>query len=98
MQLKLREVRSPEIRVFKSHEDVGLVYVNGDAINDIGQISYSLFPPAFVEENKPGKILLDCYINTPSSVMVKKKHSMRLGYLKRKMKLCKHKIMICGLS
>lgn len=49
-----------------------LCYVNGYVIDASDRRLYPILPKKFQETNTLGKILLDCYIRTPSMVMVRR--------------------------
>ena len=61
-----------QVGVFQKYPDVDLVYTNGYVIDENDNILYKMLPDNFQEENVPGKILLNCYIRTTSSVMVRR--------------------------
>jgi len=68
-----------QVKIFQKYSDVGLVYTNGYVIDENDNILYELFPDDFQEENIPHKMLLKCYIRTPSSVMVKREAFEKIG-------------------
>ncbi|MBV5330669.1 MAG: glycosyltransferase family 2 protein [Chlorobium sp.] len=61
-----------QVDVFRKHDDVGLCYVNGYVFSEGCPFLYCLLPEDFIEDNVVGKILLNCYVRTPSMVMVKR--------------------------
>ena len=63
-------------------DNIGLVYTNGHAIDEKGERLYQLLPDGFKEKNSPGEILLNCYIRSPSSTMVRKNIIERTGLFK----------------
>jgi glycosyltransferase involved in cell wall biosynthesis len=71
-----------QVKIFQKYLDIGLVYTNGYVIDEIDNLLYKLFPDDFQEENIPRKILLRCYIRTPSSVMVKREIFEKTGLFK----------------
>jgi glycosyltransferase involved in cell wall biosynthesis len=60
-----------QVSVFDQHKDIGLVYTNGYAIDENDNRLYTLFNSEFQEKNVVGSILLDCYITSPTNVMIK---------------------------
>jgi glycosyltransferase involved in cell wall biosynthesis len=62
-----------QVTIFNNYPDVGLVHTNGYAIDENDNILYELMPKDFNEPNQPEAILLNCYIKTPSSVIVRRK-------------------------
>jgi len=68
-----------QVKIFQKYSDVGLVYTNGYVIDESDNILYKLFLDGFREENISRKILLKCYIRTPSSVMVKREAFEKIG-------------------
>lgn len=60
-----------QVDILDNHPEAGLVYTNGYVIDGNSQIVHPLFPGNHKEVNEVGTILLDCYIRTPSSVMVR---------------------------
>ena len=71
-----------QVKIFQRYSYVGLVYTNGYVIDENDKILYKLLPDDFQEENIPGKILLKCYIRTPSTVMVKREELKKIGLFK----------------
>lgn len=51
--------------------DVGLMYSNGNVIDDNDRFLYPFLRDSHRETNATGAILLDCYIRTPSAVVVR---------------------------
>jgi glycosyltransferase involved in cell wall biosynthesis len=68
-----------QVGVFQKYPDVALVYTNGYVIGENDNILYNMLPDDFREENVPGKILLNCYIRTTSSVMVRRNVLNQIG-------------------
>ena len=84
-----------QVKIFKKHSDVGVVYTNGHAIDEKDNILYTLFSPSFKEENIRGKILLDCYISAgASTVMVRKKHLQSVGLFQPELHSMDHDMWI----
>ena len=71
-----------QVKIFQKYSGVGLVYTNGYLIDESDNILYKLFPEGFQEENISRKILLKCYIRTPSSVMVRRETLEQIGLFK----------------
>ena len=65
---KIRE----QVKIFDNYPNVGLAHVNGYTIDKNDNILYELLPKDFSEPHKPEAILLNCYIKSPSSVMVRR--------------------------
>ncbi len=74
-----KEKLSKQVAVLDAFSDVGLVYTNGRAIDENDRTLYNLFPGQFIEENNVGNILVNCYIRTPSMVMVKRELIKMIG-------------------
>jgi len=68
-----------QVKIFEKYSDVGLVYTNGYVIDGNDNILYKLFSDSFQEENISRRILLKCYIRTPSSVMVRREALEQIG-------------------
>jgi glycosyltransferase involved in cell wall biosynthesis len=68
-----------QVKIFEKYSDVGLVYTNGYVVDESDNILYELFPHGFQEGNISRKILLKCYIKTPSSVMVRREAFEKIG-------------------
>ena len=71
-----------QVKIFQKYSDVGLVYTNGHVIDENDRVLFNLFLDDFREESILGKILLKCYIRTPSSVMVKRDILEQVGSFK----------------
>lgn len=65
--------------ILDQHHDIGLVYTNGHVVDAKGDSCYPLLGKGHVEKNSIGDILLDCYIRTPSMVMVRRSLLMQVG-------------------
>lgn len=68
-----------QAEILDRDEDVGLVYTNGYVIDGDGNRLYSLFGGGHVETDAIGAILLNCYIRTPSLVMVRSRLLQTVG-------------------
>ena len=68
-----------QVRIFQKFSDVGLVYTNGHVIDDQDDTLYEIYPDDHHEENITGKILLKCYIRTPSLVMIRREMFTKTG-------------------
>jgi len=66
-QDKLRK----QVHILDEFQNIGLVYTNGYVIDGNGKELYTLFDKNHVENNMTGSILLNCYIRTPSLVMIR---------------------------
>lgn len=60
-----------QVDVLDSQPETGFVYTNGNVIDGDDRILHPLLSNSHREKNEVGDILLDCYIRTPSSVMVR---------------------------
>jgi len=60
-----------QVEAMDDNPDVGFVYTNGDVIDSNGEVLYPFFDDTHRETNEMGAILLDCYVRTPSAVMVR---------------------------
>lgn len=69
-----------QIDSLNKNPDCLLCYTNGHVIDEQGRPIYSIFPAGFEEHNRVGDILLDCYIRTPSMVMVRRSLFDKVGY------------------
>ena len=70
---------SEQIKVFERHPEVGLVYPNGHAIDENDRILYDLLPTDFCEPCNPDAMLLSCYIQSPSSVILRRNLIEEIG-------------------
>jgi glycosyltransferase involved in cell wall biosynthesis len=68
-----------QVKIFEKYSDVGWVYTNGYVFDESDNILYKLFPDGFQEENISRRIVLKCYIKTPSSVMVRREAFEKIG-------------------
>lgn len=58
--------------VLDSKPEIGLIYTDGDVIDSYGNNLYGIIDSDHVECNGPDSILLNCYIRTPSQVMIRR--------------------------
>jgi glycosyltransferase involved in cell wall biosynthesis len=68
-----------QVAILDQRQDVGLVYTNGYVVDAKGDRRYTLLGKEHVEKNSIGDILLDCYIRTPSMVMVRRSLLTQVG-------------------
>ena len=68
-----------QVEVLDRYPEVGLVYSNGNVIDGEGGILYQLFGKDHREANTAESILLNCYIRTPSLVMVRRSILQAVG-------------------
>jgi glycosyltransferase involved in cell wall biosynthesis len=61
-----------QVTKLKNEPGVGLVYSNGYAIDENGKHLYTIFPPDHKEENSYGKLLMQCYLPSPSAYMIRR--------------------------
>lgn len=59
------------VNIIDSLPSIGLIYSNGDVIDAHDKFLYSFLGSNHRENNEIGDILLDCYIRTPSTVIVR---------------------------
>ena len=52
--------------------DYGLVYCNGDYIDENGKLLNRIFNEHHRENNRPEEVLLNCYFNVPSSSLIRR--------------------------
>lgn len=71
-----------QVDILDRYPEVGLVYTNGDVIDGNDKLLYPFLSPDHVETNKIGQILLDCYIRTPSTVIVRHEILKKAGQFK----------------
>lgn len=72
------------------HKDIALVYTGGYAIDSIGSRQYDLFEKEHLELNNPNNLLLNCYIRTPSTVMIRSDVSRTIGMFDTSLQSCDH--------
>jgi glycosyltransferase involved in cell wall biosynthesis len=77
-----------QVRAFEQSEDLGLVYTNGNAIDECGNVLHKLFNPGFAEKNQIGDILLDCYITCPTQVMIRAEVLHKVGLFQEDLLCC----------
>ncbi|MDX9715165.1 MAG: glycosyltransferase [Dissulfurispiraceae bacterium] len=80
--------------ILDQFEDIGLVYTNGNVINSVGKELYSMLDSQHVETNERGSILFNCYIRTPSTVMVRREALLKAGMFKKDMLAADHDMWI----
>lgn len=69
-----------QIDCLNKNPDCLLCYTNGHVVDEQDRPLYPIFPAGFEEHNRVGDILLDCYIRTPSMVMVRRSLFDKVGY------------------
>lgn len=68
-----------QVAFLEAHEDVGLVYGNGEAIDEEGRKLYDIYPPNHQELNDPARVLLDCYFLVPNNSLVRRDVLLQTG-------------------
>ena len=69
-----------QIEILKNNPEYLLCYTNGYVVDSLGSPLYPILPAGFEEKNSVGNILLDCYIRTPSMVMVRRSLFDQVGF------------------
>jgi glycosyltransferase involved in cell wall biosynthesis len=69
-----------QVEILEHNDDVGLVYTNGDVIDEKCKALFPLLGEDHREDNSVGNILLNCYIRTPSQVMVRRVTMQAIGF------------------
>lgn len=60
-----------QVEYLEMHEDTGLVYGNGVAVNEDGNYLYDIYGKNHTERNLPEDILLDCYFLVPNNSLLR---------------------------
>lgn len=68
-----------QIEVLRERADVGVVYCGAIAIAPDDQVLYEFPTTKSYEENTPSQLLLDCHIQTPSQIAVRRSCLARVG-------------------
>jgi len=71
------------VKFLELNQEVSLVYTNGYVIDSEGRELYPIYPDDHHEKNEPKDLLIDCYIRTPSQVMVRREVFRKAGYFKQ---------------
>lgn len=67
------------VKYMECHPDIGLVYVDGDAVSAEGEVLHHLFSADHTETQDPSRVLLDCYL-LPGESLVRRETYARTGY------------------
>jgi glycosyltransferase involved in cell wall biosynthesis len=62
-----------QVAYLEANPDCGLVYGNGEAIDESGRRLYAMYGPGHEELNDPKRVLLDCYFLVPNNSLVRKR-------------------------
>lgn len=68
-----------QIEILRKQADVGVVYCGAIAIAPDDYVLYEFPATKSYEENTPSQLLLDCYIQTPSQIAVRRSCLARVG-------------------
>ena len=60
------------VNYLEQHQDVGLVYSNGYAVDECDEILYEIHSPDHEETNDPNRLLMDCYFLLPQNALVRR--------------------------
>ena len=69
-----------QINIFENFKKIAMVYTNGIWIDDKGKIGSLILPKFFREDNNPLSLLMDCYIKSASSVIVRREVFDKVGF------------------
>ena len=61
-----------QIRFLEDHPQFGLVYANGHAIDENGNIMYRIYSGNHQEHSDPNRVLLDCYFLLPNNALLRR--------------------------
>ena len=75
-----------QVHFLERNPEFGLVYCNGSAIDGDGKILYPVYGSDHIEENRPERVLLDCYFNVPSNSLIRRSALDRAGYFDESMR------------
>lgn len=70
---------STQLAYLKGHPNTAMVYSNGWAIDENDKILYDLLPDNHRETNSPCELLMNCYIRTPGTILVRKSILEQVG-------------------
>lgn len=88
-----------QVEILENNPEIDVVYTNGHAISSDDKILYNLFDEKFIEENVPGRMLLDCYISAgSSSIMVRRNLLEKVGFFNEKFPYAKDHDMWIRMS
>lgn len=73
-----RKLRA-QVDYLLAHQEVGLVYGMGEAIDGSGRWLYDIHSPNHFEPNDPNELLLDCYFLLPQNALVRRSVYNRVG-------------------
>lgn len=68
-----------QVDYLEAHPDVGLVYGNGEAVDENGRRLYDMYPAGHREPNDPCRVLLDCYFLVPNNALLRRSVLERTG-------------------
>jgi glycosyltransferase involved in cell wall biosynthesis len=61
-----------QVRFFEEHPQFGLVYANGHAIDENGNVIFRFYGKNHKEESDPNRVLLDCYFLLPNNALLRR--------------------------
>ena len=68
-----------QVAFLEAHPEIGLVYSNGHAIDENGQILYRIYDENHYEESDPNRVLLDCYFLLPNNSLLRRNVLSKAG-------------------
>lgn len=68
-----------QVAFLETHAEFGLVYGNGEAVDENERPLYDIYPAEHEELNEPGRVLLDCYFLVPNNSLVRRDVLNRTG-------------------
>jgi len=84
--------------IINHHDDVGLVYSNGEAVDRNEQYIYDIYGINHKEDNNPSNVLLDCYYYVPTNSLFKKALLKQTGYFDENLRSAQDHDMAIKLS
>jgi glycosyltransferase involved in cell wall biosynthesis len=68
-----------QVAYLEAHPEVGLVYGNGEAVDEHGRRLYDMYRDDHREANDPCRVLLDCYFLVPNNALIRRSVLERTG-------------------
>ncbi len=77
--LWLPEKLSEQVEYLETHTAVGMVFGNGDAVDEQGRHLYTIYNAEPPGDGSPASLLLNCYIHLPSNSLIRRGIFNRVG-------------------
>lgn len=87
-----------QVGFLEEHPEIGLVYGNGHYVDAEGEILFPFHDEWHVENNDPGRVLLDCYMLLPQNALVRRVVYDKVGFFEESLRAAQDHDMLIRIA